>query len=298
MLKINMKKILGIFFSIILFWISWAVDINMDVNPKESDINNPIQLKLEITTDQNANIELKWIKWLENFDIVWQRQFQSSSSQIKIINWKTESITKTTQTLILILQAKKAWTYTIWPAVLDIDWKTYKTKQIQVKITGAKIMIWNAQNSINQLQQANNNQVNQQWNSTPQANLNEDSNKDNDTNNTDNQKEIDTENNSNPWLLIIILINGIIILWIILLVYSLKNNKEEKQDINTETFTKNKKEVKQKESPLSFLEKYWIKNPETKSYSEIMEELKNNWIYLSNEELKTLEKELVDKFKN
>lgn len=142
-----MKKIL-LWFMLFIFGISsvFAFDASLSTNTTNANINSSIQLTLKLSVDQNAQVKIAKIKWLENFDVVWQRQFQSSSSQVTIVNGQTKSVNTTTYTLILSLSAKKSWDYTIWPAILEIWNKTYKTNQVDVKITWAKIMLNNTQN--------------------------------------------------------------------------------------------------------------------------------------------------------
>ena len=321
-----MKKILLSW--VVLLWfttVALAFDANLSVDKTQADINTPINLTIKINNDKQSDVKITEIKWLENFDIVWQRQFQSSSSQITIINWQTKSITTVNHTLILSLQAKKAWSYTIWPAILQVWNQTYKTNQVDVKITGAKIMINNAQNSIQQLQQQNTQQIPQ---APPSWNI---------KNNTQSQQleniqSQKLENNSDYFILIIWLL---LLIWAGILIYASKKKDNEELSENLEWWdndsewnniiTDNQNKItddsqplagtaegsnslwlekdnlwlnneNKSSSPISFLSKYWIDNPETKSYSEIINELNKKWIELSEEEIKIIEDELLNKF--
>ena len=296
-----MKKIF-IWWSMIIAGLissAYAVNINLSVDKSQSDINNPITLKLEINNDKSENIKSIWIQWVkDNFDIVWQQNFQSSSSSIMIINWKQEIKTNIVQTLILSLKAKKAWTYTLWPAIVKIWNQEYKSNTVKVKITGTRIMIWNSQNSIQQLQQQNNKSgpsiqtTNNQTNNTQIQNKNKPI-----------QAEKLSENHNN---LIVFIIWILLLIWTWITMYVLKNN--DNQENNTiwenDSFTENNIETvsnieteNKSETPLSFLENYGIEKPETKTYSEIMQEIKEKNIQLSDDEKKLIEKELIEKFK-
>lgn len=277
-----MKKLISWLLMILIWFIDYlfAFEINLNVDRNTININNPLKLKLSIKNDKNSSVSIQKIKWLNNFDIIGQNQFQSMSSEIKIINWKQKTKTIINQTLLLILQAKKTWTYTIWPAIIKVWDKIYKSNTIKIKITWSKIMIWNSSLNIpTQINQTENKQF-QIW-----------------TN-----KENKKEKQIISFYKIALYLGLLSIIWWVLLVYALKSKEEEKilqQDedkkSNIENTTKN---IKQTISPLSFLEKYWIKNPETKTYSELMQEIKTNNINLTDEEKQIIEDELIGKFKN
>jgi len=277
-----MKKLISWLLMILIWFIDYlfAFEINLNVDRNTININNPLKLKLSIKNDKNSSVSIQKIKWLNNFDIIGQNQFQGMSSEIKIINWKQKTKTIINQTLLLILQAKKTWTYTIWPAIIKVWDKIYKSNTIKIKITWSKIMIWNSSLNIpTQINQTENKQF-QIW-----------------TN-----KENKKEKQIISFYKIALYLGLLSIIWWVLLVYALKSKEEEKilqQDedkkSNIENTTKN---IKQTISPLSFLEKYWIKNPETKTYSELMQEIKTNNINLTDEEKQIIEDELIGKFKN
>ena len=105
----TMKKLLAIIFALTTMGGTFAINVNLQAQPTQADINNPIKLILKISanSDENGNISVEEIKWLDNFQIVGQNQFQSSSSQITIINWKTKSVTNINYTLVFDLVAKK-----------------------------------------------------------------------------------------------------------------------------------------------------------------------------------------------
>jgi len=145
-----MKKILKIFifiwFFISVIANSFALDAKISLDKNTSDINNPINLRVEISSDQWWQIAITEIKWLENFKKIWQSQSQSSSSQIVVINWKTKQKTTTTVNLNLSLEAQKTWEFEIWPAILKMWTGTIQTNSVKIKITWNKVQ-WIKQNS-------------------------------------------------------------------------------------------------------------------------------------------------------
>ncbi len=219
-----MKKII-VWFMVFVFAISnvFAFDASLSTNTTNANINNPIQLTLKLTIDQNAQVKIKQIKWLENFDVVWQRQFQSSSSQVTIINGQTKSVNTTIYTVVLSLSAKKAWNYTIGPAILDVWNKEYKTNTVNVKISWAKIMLNNTQNyQPQQTTQTQQNQVHNPvwWVRTIQQNTSQPK-----IQNFENEvKKIQPQDNSKIYLIIALLV----FIWLIILIRVYNNYKKEK----------------------------------------------------------------------
>ena len=219
-----MKKII-VWFMVFVFAISnvFAFDASLSTNTTNANINNPIQLTLKLTIDQNAQVKIKQIKWLENFDVVWQRQFQSSSSQVTIINGQTKSVNTTIYTVVLSLSAKKAWNYTIGPAILEVWNKEYKTNTVNVKISWAKIMLNNTQNyQTQQTTQTQQNQVHNPvwWVRTIQQNTSQPK-----IQNFENEvKKIQPQDNSKIYLIIALLI----FIWLIILIRVYNNYKKEK----------------------------------------------------------------------
>jgi len=139
---------------------TFAFDSDLSVNKSDININTPIQLKLKINNNQKKSVAIKKIKWIKDFNVIWQSQSQSSISKVVVISWKTQVKDISTFTLLLALSAKKSWSYTIWPAILQVGNKEYKTNSINVKITGAKIMLNNTKNYLpqqnNTIQQSQN----------------------------------------------------------------------------------------------------------------------------------------------
>jgi len=302
-----MKKIIALFMMMLLFVSSvFAFDASLSVDKTTSDINTPIQLTLTINNDQNWQVAVKEIKWLQNFDIVGQRQFQSSSSKVTIINWKTQSVNTTVFTLLLSLSAKKGWNYIIWPAVLQVWKKEYKTNSVNVKITGAKIML---NNTKNYQPQQNNNQIhNPVWNvRTLQQNTQQAVQQ---PKIKDFEKEVKKVNQNHQYIYLIIAL--LLLVWIVVIIYVMKQEKEkslgknsniinEKNGINEEL--EEIKEIEAEDSKINFEQKplnypelddkefvskidgvfrrkikdqFNIPNVETKTYDEILSSIPEN----------------------
>lgn len=156
-----MKKIIvWVLLSFLFICNTFAFDSDLSVNKSDININTPIQLKLKINNNQKKSVAIKKIKWIKDFNVIWQSQSQSSISKVVVISWKTQVKDISTFTLLLALSAKKSWSYTIWPAILQVGNKEYKTNSINVKITGAKIMLNNTKNYLpqqnNTIQQSQN----------------------------------------------------------------------------------------------------------------------------------------------
>jgi len=145
-----MKKILKIFifiwFFVSLISNSFALDAKISLDKNTSDINNPINLRVEISSDEWWQIDNIDIKWLEKFKQIWQSHSQSSSTQIVVINWITRQKTTTTINLDLSLEAQKTWEFEIGPAILKMWTGTIQTNSVKIKITWNKIQ-WIKQNS-------------------------------------------------------------------------------------------------------------------------------------------------------
>jgi len=146
MIKKILKIFIFIWFFISLISNSFALDAKISLDKNTSDINNPINLRVEISSDEWWEIAITGIKWLENFKKIWQSQSQSSSTQIVVINWQTKQKTTTTVNLNLSLEPQKTWEFEIWPAILKMWTGTIQTNSVKIKITWNKIQwiwIWN-----------------------------------------------------------------------------------------------------------------------------------------------------------
>ena len=260
-----MKKIiltLIIFSSISLK--TFALDATLETTNKQIDINNPIDIKLTIESDETDSwaIEIQNIKWLDNFDIVNQSQYQNSSTSISVIDWKTQKETKIKNFLELSLKAKKSWDYTIWPVVIKSWENTIETNSIDLKVEWEKIFLNNQNNTNNSQTITNNN---------PQNNIIQN----NPSNQTNDLENIVKKDFNSPFINIIkVIIILIIISW--LTYFSLKKISEEKankEDKREEINDENKEDVEEENN-----NNYEIVIPtlESKSFDTKVEEFFKN----------------------
>lgn len=131
-----MKKIILTLLIILLTFYSVFADIKLDFSSdkKEYNIDERINLKINLSTDEKWISELN-IKWLDNFQIIWKNQIQSSS----YINWK-KSINFS---LNLSLLAIKSWDFILWPVTTKYWTWTIISNNIWIKITWERVMINN-----------------------------------------------------------------------------------------------------------------------------------------------------------
>ena len=140
-MKIFKKIIIWIIFFGLFIANTFAFEAKLDA--KTDNLNNIVNLNIEIKTSKWWEIKIKDIKWIENFDIVWQSQSQSSSSSVVIINWKTKQKSITTVNLNLKLQPKKTWSFDIGPAVIQMWTWSVKTNSVLLKIDNPPLTINN-----------------------------------------------------------------------------------------------------------------------------------------------------------
>jgi hypothetical protein len=106
-------------------------------------------LRMEITSEEWGQIWITEIKWIENFDIISKVQSQSSSSNVVIINWKTETKTESKVNIDFTLKAKIKWDYEVWPAILS-DWKNeIKTNTVKITVRWDNLFVNNRKPNIN-----------------------------------------------------------------------------------------------------------------------------------------------------
>ena len=135
------KIILSFLFLSSFSSLAFASSATLSVDNEKIDINNPLNLQISIQSDWWWDLEIKKVQWLENFDVVWKSQSQSSSSQIQIINWKTEAKTSVNHILSLSLQAKQKWDFEIWPAIISTWSWEIKTNTVKVNVSWWKILM-------------------------------------------------------------------------------------------------------------------------------------------------------------
>lgn len=291
----------------------YAFDANLQIDKNKTDINDNINLRVEVGSDEWWQIWVKEVKWLENFELINQSQSQSSSSNIVIVNWKTETKTESKVNLDLTLKAKSKWDFEIWPAILS-DWSwEITTNTVKINVTGDNLFINNNHLNVNSQNKQNNNWNVNSWNITTQNNSQNEKDYIWDYENT--EKRNFDDNNS---LYLLIWVIGLILLLIYITLkkypevlekfYNLENsddkndNEEVKKEFISEKITKEVEDkiiVENKNMKIDYPDiinkdfiskvndifkkklsnKFTIKNIENKTYDEILElvDEENKW---------------------
>lgn len=133
------------FFLIYVFYFSscFALDATIKVDNDDIDINDYINLKIEIDSSINADINIEKIAWIEDFEIIRQSQSQSSSMSSVNINWKIEVKNNYKYILNIILKAKSKGEFMIWPAIINSNNVSINTNSVNINVSWEKIQIWN-----------------------------------------------------------------------------------------------------------------------------------------------------------
>ena len=139
-----MKKIFTIFILFFAFLpniFAYEIELNLDRNEITIDEYSQIEIKFK-TTDENIDLSLLSVDWLENFEIVWQNQSSRFISNVVNINWKLEQKSERIDSLILTLKALETWEFEIWPVFYD--WEEIEEK-VKIKVTKSKneVKFWN-----------------------------------------------------------------------------------------------------------------------------------------------------------
>ncbi len=151
---IKIFLILWLFFSFILN--SFALDIKLQTDKQQVNINDTFNLILKIKSSGWGLIKIKSIKWIEKFKILWQSQSQNSSTDIEVINWKTQKKAVTIINFDLILKPLKNWEFEIGPAILQDGSWTIETNKVNIKVSWNKSILLNWWNiKTNNLQNSN-----------------------------------------------------------------------------------------------------------------------------------------------
>ena len=282
----NKKNILKILLFIWLFFtfISniFAFDANLQLDKKETDINDYIKLRVEINSDEWWEIWISNIAWLENFEIISQAQSQSSSTNMVIVNWKTESKIKTSHNLDLTLKAKKKWDFILWPATLKNGNDKITTNSVKIKVSWDNLFVNNNHLNIN---------TNQWWTNLNKTKQNIINSGEKDIEKYDNVVKKDFYNKNEILLFIFILF--VMLWWLYFLLnknikiaedkkVSNKENEERKEEVD---FDKKEIEIIYPEiNDPNFINKleqvfkhklynkYNIKNIKNKTFDEILDE--------------------------
>ena len=130
-----MKKIWVLLIIYFLFYIRiYSFDANISVNKEEVSINDYTKVRIEVNHDNTKNIEIKEIKWLDNFVILEKTSWTNSSSNIIVVDWKTTTQSKYSDFIDLIISPKKEGTFDLWPAVIESNDEKKETNIIPIKV--------------------------------------------------------------------------------------------------------------------------------------------------------------------
>jgi len=115
---------------------SQNISMSLASDKPHYDINENIDLTLTIKADQQVQAGVVSIKWVEQFDVV----SQSNWTNIENINWAVNVLNQ----LKILLSAKAAWEYVIWPAQTQV-WSWLKeSNTITISVSWEKMFIGNS----------------------------------------------------------------------------------------------------------------------------------------------------------
>ncbi len=122
-----MKKIiLFILLQIVCISQLFALDIEINTQKKQYDLNENIIVNIEVSSQENWNISIENIAWLENFS-----QYGSSQKQeTTIINGEVS----TKSFVELILRANEEWIYSIWPVEVKNTEEIIESNQVEITV--------------------------------------------------------------------------------------------------------------------------------------------------------------------
>lgn len=128
-----MKKII-IFLLLQISLISqiFAIDVTINTDKNIYQPNEQIILNIEISSQDDQNISIENIEWLENF----YQNSSSQSQQTTMINWQTSM-----QSFVNIgLKTDEIWNYTLWPVEIKSWEEIIESNTIEISVeTGDNI---------------------------------------------------------------------------------------------------------------------------------------------------------------
>ena len=136
MRKLSCFLWLFLFFSNVVF--SYEAQISSD--KEELEVWETLRLEVNLKNlEELWKVEISKINWIENFDVIWSSQSSKIISQSKVVDGKFEEQRETVTSLVLTLEPKKAWSFSLWPVVLD-DWTEKKeTNSLKINVSKTKI---------------------------------------------------------------------------------------------------------------------------------------------------------------
>lgn len=134
-----MKKIwLYIVFFFLFSLNSYAFDAKISVSKDNLDLNDYTKIRIQVDHDNTKDINIKEVKWLDDFVILSKSSSSSYSSNVVIVDWKTQTESKSSDFIDLTISPKKIWNYSIWPAIIESDNETKETNIVSVNVSEIK----------------------------------------------------------------------------------------------------------------------------------------------------------------
>lgn len=135
-MKKKIIKILFLFPVLMFFCTTFALNMSLQIDTSQATVDDRVNLKLTIDSQEWGSVQIDEIKWIENFEIV----SQSQSSNFSSINGKITSTLSINFTLI----PKKKGSYEIGPIILNDGKEKFESNTVKIEITGEKIFLnWN-----------------------------------------------------------------------------------------------------------------------------------------------------------
>ena len=136
MRKLSCFLWLFLFFSNVVF--SYEAQISSD--KEELEVWETLRLEVNLKNlEELWKVEISKINGIENFDVIWSSQSSKIISQSKVVDGKFEEQREAITSLVLTLEPKKAWSFSLWHVVLD-NWSEKKeTNSLKINVSKSKI---------------------------------------------------------------------------------------------------------------------------------------------------------------
>lgn len=136
MRKLSCFLWLFLFFSNVVF--SYEAQISSD--KEELEVWETLRLEVNLKNlEELWKVEISKINGIENFDVIWSSQSSKIISQSKVVDGKFEEQREAITSLVLTLEPKKAWSFSLWPVVLDNWTEKKETNSLKINVSKSKI---------------------------------------------------------------------------------------------------------------------------------------------------------------
>lgn len=136
----NKKYLLWIILLLSSFLQAQAFEVKITSDKTILNINEQLNLKIEVIYDNTEAEEIKEVSlaWIENFRIMSKSQTQENREQMSSINWKVEKVSRSINSINLLLSPTKEWEFTLWPVFIDTENESKETESINIKVEWKK----------------------------------------------------------------------------------------------------------------------------------------------------------------